>query len=283
MTAPVFAAAALLVLGIAFVVVPLVRTPRHPVASARAAEIGALYRQQLAELERDRQSGLLSPEQYEPAAAELKRRMLNDLAPDAAGEREMRTARRLPRWTLPALIGVAMPVAAVSLYLQLGAPQTVKPPAALEQFTARDVEAMVERLAARMKEAPEDVRGWTMLGRSYLMLGRYAESAEAYERALTLAPKDLNVLTSLAAAVRAADPGGSAERIASLAARALAIDPDHPAALAFAGVAAYDRGEYRAAIAHWERLQPLLPPESELAGVIREQLSQARSKVGEKR
>lgn len=282
MTTMVLAAAALLALGLAFVVVPLLRTPRRA-ASGRAAEIAALYRQQLAELERDRQTGLLSPEQYEPAAAELKRRMLNDLTPDAPGEGETRAARRLPRWTLPAFLGVAMPVAAVSLYLQLGAPRAVEPPAAPAQFTSEDVESMVERLAARMKETPDDVRGWTMLGRSYLMLGRYAESAEAYERALALAPKDLDLLTSLAAAVRATDPGGSVERVASLAARALAIDPDHPAALAFAGVAAYDRGEYPAAIAHWERLQPLLPPESELTGVIREQLSHARSKVAERR
>jgi cytochrome c-type biogenesis protein CcmH len=60
---------------------------------------------------------------------------------------------------------------------------------------------------------------------------------------------------------------------------ALTIDPDHPGALAFAGIAASDSGEYRAAIAHWERLRPLLPPVSELAATIRERLSEARSKV----
>lgn len=278
MTAMVLAAAALLVLGLAFVVVPLLRTPR-PAASGRTAEIPSLYREQLAELEHDRETGLLAPEQYEPAAAELKRRMLRDVAPDAAGERQTGVARRLPRWALPALIGVAMPLAAASLYFQLGAPQAVNPPAPPEQLTARDIEAMVEGLAVRMKQTHDDVRGWTMLGRSYLMLGRYAESAQAYERALALSPEDLDLLTSLAAALRAADPGASAGRVADLAAKALAIDPDHPGALAFAGIAAFDRGEYRTAIGHWERLRPLLPPDSELAATIRERLSEARSKL----
>lgn len=278
MTPMVLAAGVLLVLGLAFVVVPLLTAPRRA-AAGRTAEIASLYREQLAELERDRETGLLAPEQYGPAAAELKRRMLHDAAPDAAGERETGVARRPPRWTLPALITVAMPLAAVSLYLQAGTPQGLNPPGPSEQFTAQDIAAMVERLAARMKETPDDVRGWTMLGRSYLMLGRDAESVQAYERALALKPDDLDLLTSLAAALRAADPGTSAGRIATLAAKALAIDPDHPWALAFAGIAAYDSGEYRAAIAHWERLQPLLPPDSELAATIGGRLSEARSKL----
>ena len=278
MTAMVLAAGMLLALGLAFVAVPLLRTPRHS-ASGRVAEIASLYREQLAELERDRETGLLAPEQYEPAAAELKRRMLGDAAPDAPSGQETSPARRLPRWALPALIGIAIPLAAVSLYLQLGAPQALNPPTPPDQFTARDIEAMVEGLAVRMKQTPDDVRGWTMLGRSYLMLGRYAESAQAYERALALSPEDIDLLTSLAAALRAADPGASAGRVADLAARALAIDPDHPGALAFAGIAAFDSGEYRAAVAHWERLRPLLPPDSDLAATIRERLTEARSRL----
>lgn len=280
MSAMVLAAGALLAVGLAFLVVPLVRTTRPSVASGGTTDIASLYREQLDDLERDRQTGLLAPEQHERAATELKRRLLQETAPDAPGEgRQTPVAARLPRWVLPALLGIALPLAAVSLYLQLGAPQAVNPPPAPEQFTAQDIETMVERLAARMKEHPGDVRGWTMLGRSYLMLGRHAEAAQAFERALALSPDDVDLLTSLAAALRAADPGASAGRIAGLAAKALAIDPDHPGALAFAGIAAYDLGEYRAAIAHWERLRPLLPPDSELAATIRDRLSEVRSKL----
>lgn len=278
MTAMALAAGALLVLGLAFVVVPLLRTPRHA-AAGRTAEVASLYREQLAELERDRETGLLAREQYEPAAAELKRRMLRDAAPDAPREQETGARRRLPRWVLPALIGLIMPLAAVSLYLQLGAPQAVDPPAPREQFTAQDIEAMVEGLAARMKQNPEDVRGWVMLGRSYQALGRYSESAAAYERALALRPDDPDLLTGLAATLPMANGGAAVGRVGELAAKALAIDPDHHAALAFAGGAAYERGEYAAAIAHWQRLQRLLPENSEVAGAIRDRLSEARSKL----
>ena len=278
MTAMLLAAGALLFVGLAFVVVPLVRMPRRAL-SGRAAQIASLYRESLAELERDREAGLLAPEQYEPAAAELKRRMLHDVAPDAAGERETGAARRLPRWALPTLIVVAMPLAAASLYLRLGTPQAVDPPAPPGQITAQDIEAMVGRLAARMKENPDDVRGWAMLGRSYQALSRYAESAAAYERALALAPNEPDLLASFAATLHMANGGAAAERVGQLAAKALAIDPDHHAALAFAGGAAYERGDYPAAIRHWQRLQGLLPHDSEIASAIRERLSEARSKL----
>lgn len=278
MTAPVVAAAALLVLAFAFVAVPLLSVPRGA-ASGRGARIASIYRGQLAELERDRQAGLLAAEEHEAAGAELKRRMIRDAAAEAS-EREA-PAARLPRWVLPALVSGAMPLAGGSLYLFLGTPDALDPAAitAPPQMTARDIDTMVERLAARMKKNPDDVRGWAMLGRSYLMLGRPAEASAAYERALALKPSEVELLTGLAASLRTADPRGSIERVGRLAAQALSVAPDHPAALAFAGIAAYDRGEYRAAIGHWERLLSLLPPGSDLAAPIRERLADARGKL----
>lgn len=282
MTAMVVAGGVLLVLGLAFVVVPLLRAPRRT-ASGRAGEIASLYREQLAQLKHDREAGLVAPEHYEPAAAELKRRMLRDAAPDGAAERASPVAKDLLRWALPALIGAFMPLAAVLLYLQLGSPQAVRPPASSAQIGAQDVEAMVERLAARMKENPDDVRGWTMLGRSYQALGRYMESAAAYERAIALAPNEPDLLASFAATLHMAQVGAAAERVAELAARALAIEPEHHAALAFAGGAAYERGDYASAIRHWERLQKLLQDDSELSAAIRDRLSEARSKLAGRR
>ena len=271
----------LVVFALAFVIAPLLGTARRA-ASVRGAGIASLYREQLAELARDREAGLLAAEDHEAAAAELKRRMIRDAAPQAAGERDALEAPRLRRWVVPALIGAAMPVAAGSLYLQLGAPGALDPASitAPPRISTRDIEAMVERLAARMKDTPDDVRGWAMLGRSYLMLGRPAEASAAYERALALKPGEVELLTGLAASLRTADPRGSIERVGRLAAQALSAAPDHPAALAFSGIAAYDRGEYRAAIGHWERLLALLPPGSDLAEPIRERLADARSRLG---
>lgn len=276
MTALVLSGIALLAAGLSFVLVPLLGTPQR-IASGRSAEIAALYREQLAELERDRETGLLAPEQYERAAAELKRRMLQDVALEPRDG--VTPAPRGPRWVLPAAIGIAMPLAAVLLYLQIGAPQALESEAspASTPFTQEDGEAMVERLAARMKENSDDVGGWVMLGRSYQALGRYTESAAAYERALALRPDDPHVLTGLAATLHRANGRAAAERVGELASKALAIDPDHHAGLAFAGGAAYARAEYAAAIRHWQRLQQLLPEDSELAAVIRDRLSEARS------
>ena len=272
--------ALLIVLALGFVAVPLLGRPRRA-ASAPGAATAALYREQLAELERDRQAGLLAAGEHEAAAADLKRRMIRELAPQAAEEPEALQRTRPPRWALPVLIGAAMPAAAASLYLLLGTPGALDPAAmsAPAAMSTADMEAMVGGLAARMNKTPGDVRGWTMLGRSYLVLGRPAEAIRAYERALALSPGEVELLTGLAASLRSADPRGSVQRVGELAARALSADPRHPAALAFAGIAAYDLGEYRAAIGHWERLLSLLPPGSELAPPVSERVADARSRL----
>ena len=51
-----------------------------------------------------------------------------------------------------------------------------------------NVNTMIERLAARLEVAPEDVKGWRMLGWSYFYTGRYHQAVAAYEKAVALDP-----------------------------------------------------------------------------------------------
>jgi cytochrome c-type biogenesis protein CcmH len=71
------------------------------------------------------------------------------------------------------------------------------------------IDGMVERLAARLEQQPDDVEGWARLGRSYMVLQQPDKAREAYARAVTLKPGDAALRQALAEATQAvqANPG----------------------------------------------------------------------------
>lgn len=125
------------------------------------------------------------------------------------------------------------------------------------------LEARVERLAERMREAPENAGGWVLLARSYAALGRFAESAAAFERAVELQrPADAQVLADyadVAAMVQDRKFDGKPE---ALIARALATQPTNLKALSLSASAHFQKGDYAGAVRQWRRLLALVPPDS---------------------
>jgi cytochrome c-type biogenesis protein CcmH len=225
---------------------------------------------QLRELDADRAAGTLAQEDYERARAELEARLLRDVdEPDAAPARS--------RGTLAAVVvAAAVPVLAFTVYVLVGNPAAIEYKDAAHPSVAQ-VEAMVERLAARLRENPEDAEGWKLLGRSNAVLGRYAEAADAYAKAAARAPRDAQLLADLAdvlAMARGQTLQGEPEK---LVLRALELEPTNLKALALAGTAAYERREFAAAAAFWERMLPHVAPGSEDARSIRENIAEARS------
>jgi cytochrome c-type biogenesis protein CcmH len=245
---------------------------RAPGAVSRDAMNAAVYREQLRELDADLASGALAPADYERARQELERRVLEDFSRVEAS--------RTPGGNRFVAYGVlAIPLIALLTYVAVGNPGAI----ALQdeaQATQRQIESMVERLAAKLKEHPEDVEGWKMLGRSYGALGRFPEAVEAYARAAARAPRDADVLVDLADALAMANGQRLAGDPEKLIERALQIDPKNLKALALAGSAAFNRGDFARAAARWERMLPLLPADSEDARVIRENVAQAKAKAG---
>ncbi len=141
---------------------------------------------------------------------------------------------------------------------------------------------MVERLAARLRENPEDVEGWKLLGRSNAVLGRYPEAADAYAKAAARAPRDAQLLADLAdvlAMSRGQTLQGEPEK---LVLRALELEPGNLKALALAGTAAFERKDFSAAAAYWERMLPHVAPDSEDARTIQQNIAEARSLVRDK-
>jgi len=264
---------------IAWVLRPLLARKKAAPPSRAAANV-AIYRDQLRELDADLAAGTLAREDYERARAELEARALRDAgqpdAPAAGPAPQALPSGRRFAWALAA----AVPLAAVALYVLVGNPGAIDREAQLHASRAQ-VEAMVGRLEARLRENPDDVNGWKLLGRSYGVMGRYGEAAEAYAKAAVRSPRDAQLLADLAdvlAMARGQSLQGEPEQ---LALRALEIEPGNLKALALAGSAAFERKDYAAAAKHWERMLAYVEPNSEDARSIQQNVAEARSLAGD--
>jgi len=244
---------------------------RRREVSAREANI-AIYRDQLRELDADLAAGKLTREDYERSRREVEGRLLEDVsAADATAP-----ARRA---ALPWAAGVAIPLLAIGIYFVVGSPRMIQREAE-HMVTAQQVEAMVARLAARLRENPDDVDGWKLLGRSYSALGRFPEAADAYARAATKAPRDPQLLADFADALAMARGQTLQGEPEKLVQRALEIDPRNLKALALLGTAAFERKDFQRAADAWQRMLDVVPAGSEDARAIQGNIDEALALKG---
>jgi cytochrome c-type biogenesis protein CcmH len=286
MTAFVLLAALLAALALGFLLVPLLRSRGRAAQDNRAESNATIYRNQLAELEAERAQGLLSEARVAESRAEIERRLAEDLASGESGTSAARTSWQGTRLAIAIALGLGLPIVAVGLYALVGTPSALDPSAAQQnaggghEVTPQQIEAMVDQLAARLAQQPNNPEGWMMLARSQAVLGHYAESAKAYAKAIEYGGKNASVLADYAdvlAMAKGRDLRGEPYRLIQ---EALELDPDHVKALALAGTAEFHMGHYDAAIGYWERLMKKLPPDSPLAEGVRSGLETARERSG---
>jgi cytochrome c-type biogenesis protein CcmH len=281
-----WAVAAMFLLGALLLLLPpLWRTrPAAELAgsAANTAANIAVYRDQLREAERDLAADLITPDRYEQARSEIRRRVLEDTEPGHAAGRS--GASPLTAFVL----AVLMPLACISTYLALGTPEAVapwSPPAATagtpaagdgrHSLTPEQIQARVAALAERLRAQPEDAEGWLTLARSYTALGRYRDAVTAMRKTAELRPGNPGVLADLADLTGMAQGKRLAGEPARLIQQALDLDPRHPKSLALAGSAAFEARDYAAARGFWERLLAVLPEGSDIARSIRGSLAEA--------
>jgi cytochrome c-type biogenesis protein CcmH len=236
----------------------------------------AVYRDQLRELEAELAAGKIAPADHQRAKEELQARLLEDVDAPAAAEAAPRASGR----GVAIAMGLAVPACAVALYLFVGSPDAVDPRVSPDKVSGQRIEDMVQRLAAKMRSNPDDVEGWKMLGRSYAVLGRFADAVDAYAKAVKFAPRDAALLADFAdalAMVHGQNLQGEPEK---LVLRALEIDPQNLKALALAGTAAFHRNDFKLAADYWERMLPLVEPDSEDARQIKDNVAEARTRAG---
>lgn len=278
MTAFYVVAALMTLLAVVWIALPLVRGSRTVQPRRDSANL-AILRDQLAELDSDLRAGTLSEEQYEQARLDLERRVLEETAhhedtPSAPATPKLGRATAL-------VVALLVSIGAVLLYAQIGSPDALAPQAEEgHQFSPQEIDQMVAQLAERMRNNPDDPRGWAILGRTYYVMQRYQESADAYAELIKRIPPDADVLTDYADALAMAQGRKLTGKPMDALQQALALDPDHWKGLALAGTEAFEREDYRAALQYWERLLAQAPPGSEVGQQVAASVAEARKLAG---
>ena len=234
---------------------PLARVPR---AVGRRESDRLFYEGQLAGIDRDIGSGLLSASEGEAAKAEAARRLLAvSTGPDvSAGSL---TARRLA--ALATL--VAVPVLAIGTYAALGHPDLPDEPLSArmsEPPGKMDIGVAVARIEKHLAENPKDGRGWELLAPVYMRLGRPDDAARAYAKAIEILGDDPQREAARGEALTTAANGRVSEDAVKAFDRALALDPKNPSARYYLGMQAEQVGDRAKAQKIWSDLMTDSPP-----------------------
>ena len=256
-----FLAAAMTAVALAFVLVPLLRARAVTGPSEAEANLEVL-RSQRSEIDADVAAGTLPADARDEALQELVGRAADDLAP---GARPVVATHRA--WAPAMAVAIILPALAFGLYGWLGMPQAADSQrvsaAGAAAMDEKQIVAMVERLAVKVRERPDDAQGWALLARSMSALERFKESAEAYAHLAKLVPNDAQVLADYADALGMAQGRTLEGKPTELVDQALRLEPRNRKALALAGTAALDRGDFARADQHWRALAAELPADSE--------------------
>ncbi|MDP3513536.1 MAG: c-type cytochrome biogenesis protein CcmI [Sulfuritalea sp.] len=268
------AAATLVVVALVLLLRPWWPVSRR-VASANSlpALNAAIHRDRLAELERDRNNGVLSAADLAEAREELQRQLLDDTAAT-----EVSAVDGFSRRSGIAL-AIVLPLLAGGLYAALGSPAAVLPAAVQTQRATADMEQLTAKLAQKMEQNPDNPEGWAMLARSYKALGRWDDAERAFDRVGPELNKNAELLAEVAELL-VQKHNGFNPRARELIQQALRLEPDNMLALFLGGGEALDGGRHAEAAALWERLLPQLEPGSEDARMVESSIAMARGRSG---
>ena len=242
-----------------------------------------LFQAEHASLQRQLQAGAITADAFADARDTLARRLLQAVVATPAAAPGPRAAA--PLWRAVLMVLLFIPLLALPVYWKVGTPEALRTDlaAAADLSPAGAIEQMRERIRAleeRLAKAPQDAAGWSTLGRSYAALGEYRKAADAYARAEPLAPQDAQMLADYADALAMAQERKLQGEPLRLLKRALAADPDNIKALLLAGTADFESGDYKNAVALWERVKSLAPQDTELIASLQKSIDEASVKSG---
>ncbi len=266
------AASALLLVALAFLLLPILRGRRAQAEEDRTALNVALYEERLAELTAQHAAGTLSDAQLEAGRADAARELLEDTENSDSPK-----IAKLGR-SVPLIAAVLVPLVGYGLYMHWGASDKVQ---MARQFSEqpRTVEEMTAHLEQAVKEQPDSAEAWYFLGRTYMNQERPADAAKAFARVVELAGRQPELLGQWAQAQYFAGDRQWSEQLQALTDEALQADPQELTSLGLLGIAAYEEGRYKDAVRFWEQLVAALPENDPSREAIRGGIERARQQV----
>jgi len=245
---------------------------RKPPAAGAGNDL-AVYQDQLEEIGRDRNAGLIGEAEAEAARIEVSRRLL------AAADMKTEQPSLQPLWRRRAAAVAALVVILVvplGLYMALGSPSIPGQPAYARVSLPPDHEsiaALIGQVEQHLAKNPDDGAGWQVIAPVYMRLGRYDDAVTALRKSLALNGETATRNADLGEALVAAANGIVTDEAKKLFERAVALDAHDPKALYFLGLADEQDGNKDAAAAKWRALLAGAPAGAPWAAFVRQALA----------
>jgi cytochrome c-type biogenesis protein CcmH len=241
------------------------------------------YRDQIAEIDRDRERGTLLPEEAEAAKAEAARRLLRasglkDGEAFAVGEPALRRRRAVSTLALSVL-----PIVALAIYGAYGSPHLLSEPpgAQLRQGAGNlDLGTAVAQIEAHLAKQPQDGRGWEVVAPVYLRMGRTEDAIKAYESALRYLGRDATRLANYGEALVISRDGMVTAEAQAAFQEALALDNSSAKARLYLARAAEQDGQIAKAKAEYQAILSASPPDAPWRSFVQEQIARIDGNQG---
>jgi cytochrome c-type biogenesis protein CcmH len=233
-----------------------------------------VYQDQLEEIGRDRNAGLIGQAEAEAARVEVSRRLLAAADGQAISSRPERTAAQLlQQRRLVAILGLmAVLILPLGFYLVLGSPNVPDQPA-FARTTApqngQSIEALVGQVEAHLAKNPNDGPGWEVIAPVYFRLGRFEDAAAAWRKSIALNGEGAAREAGLGEALVGAANGVVTDDAKQAFTQAVARDLNEAKARYFLGLADEQDGNREAAAARWRAMLQDAPPDAPWVGFVR--------------
>jgi cytochrome c-type biogenesis protein CcmH len=249
---------------------------------SRSAFNATVYRDQLGEVESDRERGLIGKGDAEAARVEIARRLL---ASDAEGNSASDASTRSSLRAVALGLAVALPLAVLSLYLVYGSPRLPDQPlvARLQDPTSdKNLAVLVARVEARLRQHPEEGEGWEVIAPVYMGWRRYSDAAEAYRQSIRLLGESPKRLASYGQALVLANNGVVTEDARKALERAITLDPELIEPRLVLIIAKEQDGKLAEAVEEWRKLLASAPADAPWRKLVEQRLAEDEAKLAGK-
>ena len=248
-----------------------------------------IARDQIRDLEKERDAGLITQQQFEQASEDVEKNLLTDVSDEVDA-----TTAETPSYVQKTgyIILFFIPAFSFAVYFYLGNPKALEPQVVVQQNTttqdahtgqgnAQSVQVMVQKLRDKLDQQPDNAEGGLMLGKSYMAFKQFNDAVYALEKAYNLiGENNPDVMLRYADALAMANNGRLAGKPLELVERALSLQPDSIIGLWLAGMAYNEQGDYALAIKYWRRLEPKLANDPGSQAEVRSLIARAESNLG---
>jgi cytochrome c-type biogenesis protein CcmH len=262
----------MIAVAVLILILPLLKKTNLPLVDGKQRNL-KIARQQLAELKQQLQDGRLLQHQFDAQYQELQANLNNELDHDNPVGTKAGTGSG--RWMIPIII-LFLPLLSLALYVGLGDPDAMRKIDMQQEADQQlsNVRMLIPQIIERLKQSPEDLDGWLMLGRSYMFVQNYPAAKDVFAKIYQFQPDNVEVMLNYANCLAMNNNGQLAGEPAELIEKAVKKAPDNSNALWLAGMAKAEEGDSKQALTYWHKLLMQLPPESDGSKQVQQMIAE---------